>query len=65
MAIMDEGEFVPLGEAAERVGVEVGDVVDLVFARQIPVLRRPNGRPLVDPADVARILDVRPAPTSS
>lgn len=60
MHVMDEGNAVPLWEAAERAGVEIEDVVDLVFARRIPTIRRPNGRPLVDPADVARILSVKP-----
>lgn len=46
----------PLWEAAEHLGIEVEDVVDLVIAGRVPTVRRANGRPLVDPAAVKRVL---------
>jgi hypothetical protein len=60
MEDVNRSAAVPLWEAAEHAGVEVDLVLDLVLAGRIPSIRRPNGRPLVDPLDVLEAMNYVP-----
>lgn len=61
MLDVDDVTALPIWQAADRLGVEVEAIYDLIFSGRVPHVRRPNGRPLVDPDDVLRVLTAQQA----